>query len=77
MDNENEAGNKVVQLEKKGWSQASIARALHVTKDAVGKWKRGERHPRALVLDALDRLLTVNSIPPKKLYAKGSRNRGQ
>ncbi len=74
MKEKNEVQKRITQLEDKGWTLASIGRELDVTEDAVGKWKRDERHPRTekLVLDALVQLMKKKP-PKKKLYAKGSR----
>jgi len=75
MGDGNPVQEKIALLEDKGWVPSSIARELHVTRDAVGKWKRGERYPSTdtLVLEALDRLLKRKHAPKKKLYARGSR----
>ena len=53
---------------------AAIARAIGVTADAVGEWKRAERYPKPdrPILAALD-TLAKKKPPKKKLYQKGSR----
>ena len=71
----NEVQSRIAELESKGWTLAAISRELEVSHSVVEKWKAGDRHTRMekLVLDALDELLKVKRIPPKRLY-KGHNN---
>ena len=66
---------KIAILENKGWTLASIARELGLKPGTVESWKAGTRSPTnlKLVLEKLDELIKRNRIPPKKIYAKGSR----
>lgn len=70
----NEMQTRIAELEEIGWTLAAIARAVGVTPDAVGKWKRGERYPKPdkPILAALD-VLTKKKPPKKRMYGKGSR----
>ena len=56
---------------------ASIARALGITSDAIGKWKRNQRYPKPdkPIINSLNELVTKKP-PKKKLYIKGNRNKG-
>jgi len=69
----NEVQSKIAELEKKGWTLASIADELHIAHITVEKWKAGDRHTHfeKLVLDALDQLLTRKRIPAKRRSPKG------
>jgi transcriptional regulator with XRE-family HTH domain len=66
---------KLAELQEKGWTLASIARELGQATVTVESWKAGKRSPANLqpVLESLNRLIKVKRIPPKKIYAKGSR----
>ncbi len=66
---------KLTELQEKGWTLASIARELGQATVTVESWKVGKRSPANLqpVLESLGRLIKVKRIPPKKIYAKGSR----
>jgi len=69
----NDVRARIDELEKKGWTLASIADALNIAHVTVEKWKAGDRHTHfeKLVTDALDQLLTRKRIPPKRRYLKG------
>ncbi|MCJ7655768.1 MAG: helix-turn-helix domain-containing protein [Dehalococcoidia bacterium] len=66
---------KLAELQEKGWTLASIARALELSPVTVESWNAGIRSPANLksVLESLDRLTKMKRIPPKKIYAKDSR----
>jgi len=52
-------GSKVKTLRKQlGLSQAELAVKLHVDKQTVSRWERGERRPSRLAQRQLDRLNT-------------------
>jgi transcriptional regulator with XRE-family HTH domain len=67
----NDIQTRIANLEKLGWTLAATARAIGVTPDTVGKWKRAERYPKPAkpiitVLDGLQK----KKPPKKKLYPK-------
>lgn len=66
---------KLTELREKGWTLASIARAIGQSDVTVESWNTGIRSPANLqsVLMALDQLATQRRVPKKKLYQKGSR----
>jgi len=66
---------KLIELREKGWTLANIARALELSPVTVESWNTGIRSPANLksVLESLDRLTKVKRVPPRKIYAKGSR----
>jgi transcriptional regulator with XRE-family HTH domain len=70
----NDIQTRIANLEKAGWTLAAMARAVGVTPDTVGKWKRAERFPKPAkpIITILDGLLKKKP-PKKKLYEKGSR----
>jgi transcriptional regulator with XRE-family HTH domain len=70
----NDIQTRIDSLEKLGWTLAAMARAIGVTPDTVGKWKRAERYPKPAkpILAVLDALLK-RKPPKKKVYPKGSR----
>ncbi len=74
IDTQNDIQYKIAKLENKGWVAVSIARALHFTRDDVGKWKRGEKYrsTEKLVLDAINEILKQKCVPKHKLYVKCS-----
>lgn len=63
---------KLVELKEKGWTFASIGRALDLSSVTIEAWNAGTRSPAnpQPVLDSLDRLLERKRIPKKKIYAK-------
>lgn len=67
----NDVQSRIALLQDKGWTLASVARALGVTVNAVEKWKAGDRHPRTEkpILDALNHLMK-RKPPKKKVYQK-------
>jgi len=71
----NDIQTKLAELEAKGWTLAALADELGVTRNAVEKWKAGDRHPTNAkpVLALLNRLVTKRRIPKRRRYAKGSR----
>ena len=74
----NELQSRIAALESCGWTLVAIGRAIGVTPDAVGKWKRNERYPKPdkPILDALD-MLKKKKPPKKKIYSKKFRNGGK
>jgi transcriptional regulator with XRE-family HTH domain len=66
---------RLAELKKKGWTLASIARALELSPVTVESWNTGIRSPAnpKPVIESLDQLLKHRRIPKKKLYLKGSR----
>lgn len=75
----NELQNRIASLEQCGWTLAAIGRAIGVTPDAVGKWKRNERYPKPdkPILNALEAL--KKEKPPKmKVYSnkQGGKSNG-
>ena len=71
----NDIRTKLAELEAKGWTLAALADELGVTRNAVEKWKAGDRYPTnaKAVLALLTRLATKKRIPKRRRYAKGSR----
>lgn len=69
-----EIQDKLNELKVKGWTLASIARAIGQSSRAVESWNQGMRNPANLkpVLNALDKLGELKRIPKKKIYKKGS-----
>lgn len=64
--------NKLDELKIKGWTLASIARAIGQSSRAVESWNQGLRNPANLkpVLDSLDKLSEYRRIPKRKIYIK-------
>ena len=73
-----EVRTKLAELQAKGWTLASIGRAIGQSSEAVESWKADKRSPTnsQLVLAELDRLAKRKHIPKKKIYVKGSRVKG-
>lgn len=69
---------RLADLQQRGWTLASIARALGQATVTVESWNAGTRSPANLqsVLASLDNLTRRKRIPPKKVYVKGSRKQG-
>jgi len=65
---------KLAELKEKGWTLASIARALELSPVTVESWNSGTRSPAnpKSVLESLDRLIKRRRIPKKKIYTEGS-----
>lgn len=71
----NEIQKRIASLEQKGWTLAALADEIGVTKNAVEKWKAGDRqptNPKALFA-LMDEIANRKRIPKKKRYIKGSR----
>ncbi|MBN2461977.1 MAG: helix-turn-helix transcriptional regulator [Dehalococcoidia bacterium] len=71
----NEIQERIVSLEQKGWTLAALADELGVTRNAVEKWKAGDRQPtnsKAIYI-LMDELAIRKRIPKKRRYVKGSR----
>jgi hypothetical protein len=68
---------KIAELEALTWTLAAIGRAVGVTPDAVGKWKRNERYPKPdkPILTALE-ALKKESPPKMKVYSKKGESNG-
>lgn len=68
----NEAQERIIQLQEKGWTLAAVADELGLTVNAVEKWKAGSRHPASpkATLAMLDQLAKRKRIPKRKRYAK-------
>lgn len=75
-------GTRIVALrERKGWSQARLARQLGVGRTRLGKWETGEHAPPLHLLIALkealevsfDQLLEAGSPLPEGLGREGGR----
>ena len=66
----NDVQARVVLLQKKGWTLASLADELEVSHNTMEKWKAGDRYPRLAkpVLESLDRIAKQKRIPKKKRY---------
>ena len=81
MDN-NEQGSlvraKLAELQEKGWTLASIGRALDQSSVTIETWNAGTRTPANLksVLASLEHLLKQKRIPKKKVYTKGRKRTG-
>lgn len=65
-----EVQTRLIALQDKGWTLAAIADEMGVTKNAVEKWKAGQRNPAnpKPTLQQLDRLLRIKRIPKKRRY---------
>jgi transcriptional regulator with XRE-family HTH domain len=65
-----EIQDKLNELKVKGWTLASIARAIGQSSRAVESWNQGVRNPANLkpVLDSLEKLSQYKRIPKKKIY---------
>lgn len=65
---------KLTELQEKGWTLASIARALELSPVTVESWNTGTRSPAnpKSVLDSLDRLVKAKRVPKKKIYVKAN-----
>ena len=73
----NEVQQRLLALQKKGWTLTAIADELEVTVNAVVKWKAGDRVPsnRKSMFEHLDRLLLQRRVPLKRRYQKRARVR--
>lgn len=61
-------GNRLKEARKnKGYTQVSLAEALHVSKGSVAMWETGKRNPE---FDTLDNLLTLLDISYDYLTGK-------
>ena len=71
----NEVQARLVILQEKGWTLASIADELKVSHNTLEKWKAGDRYPHLEkpVLDSLDRITKRKRIPKKKRYTNRHR----
>jgi transcriptional regulator with XRE-family HTH domain len=65
-----EIQDKLNELKAKGWTLASIARALGQSHRTIESWNQGVRNPANLkpVFDSLDKLSELKRIPKKKVY---------
>jgi transcriptional regulator with XRE-family HTH domain len=70
----NDIQNKLNELKLKGWTLASIARALGQSHRTVESWNQGIRSPANLkpVIGSLDKLSQIKRIPKKKVYTKSN-----
>jgi len=62
--------SRIAELQKKGWTLASIADEVGLTVNAIEKWKAGTHNPgnpKAMLL-LLDQLMTRKRIPKKRRY---------
>jgi len=68
---------KLANLLEKGWTRASIARAINQASGTVEAWNRGIRSPANLhsVIVRFGELEKRKRIPKKKYYPKGSRRK--
>lgn len=68
----NDIQTKIAELEEKSWTLAAIADELEVSRNAIEKWKAGDRYPRntKAVLVVLDQLAGQKRIPKKRRYHK-------
>lgn len=66
----NDMQAKLAELVEKGWTLAAIADELEISRNAVEKWKAGDRYPRnaKAVLIVLDQLSKRKRIPKRKRY---------
>jgi len=64
--------DKLNELKARGWTLASIARAIGQSHRTVESWNQGIRNPAnpKPVLDSLDKLSQYKRIPKKKIYPK-------
>lgn len=54
-------GERIASLRARlGWSQAELARRLHISPSAVGMYEQGRREPSVEMLVALSRVLGVS-----------------
>lgn len=70
-----EVQTKIAELQQRGWTLAALADELGVTKNAVEKWKAGDRQPSNLkaVSALLDGIERRKRIPKKRRYTKEGR----
>jgi len=64
----NDVQSRIAELQKKGWTLASLADELELTVNAVEKWKAGVHSPNKATLALLDKLLKRKRIPKKRRY---------
>ena len=71
----NDIQEKIADLQAKGWTLAALADELSVTKNAVEKWKAGDRYPTnsRAVVTLLDQIAKKKRVPKKRRYAKEGR----
>lgn len=67
-----EIQDKLNELKAKGWTLASIARAIGQSSRAVESWNQGVRSPANLkpVMDSLEKIGELKRIPKKKIYKR-------
>ena len=63
-----EVQQKLLALQKRGWTIPAIAQAIGMSTSAVEKWKAGDRNPRGqkMVTAALDALLRKKRVPKRR-----------
>ncbi|MCJ7508332.1 MAG: helix-turn-helix domain-containing protein [candidate division Zixibacteria bacterium] len=68
----NEIQTRIADLEAKGWTLAALADELEVTRNAVEKWKAGDRDPSnaKAIYSLLADIAKRKRIPKKKRYNK-------
>ena len=73
----NDVQERLTQLRARGWTLASLADELGMSRRGIGGWQSGERSPENVkaVLMALDALLKRKRIPKQRRYGSGGRKR--
>ena len=73
----NDVQERLTQLRARGWTLASLADELGMSRRGIGGWQSGERYPENVkaVLMALDALLKRRRIPKLRRHIPGSRKR--
>ena len=71
----NDVQERIRALRGKGWTLASMADELGVSRRGIAAWQSGERYPENVkgVLTLLDQLAKRKRIPKQRRYAPGSR----
>ena len=55
-------GKRIAEIRAElGWSQAKFAEKLHVTRETVSRWERGQTSPKYDYVNAAEKLLARHS----------------
>lgn len=72
MEELSELRSLLAQLRERGWTWAAVAEEMHVHRNAIDRWARGERVPQIefLVVRFLKELLEREDVPPPQLHGR-------
>ncbi|MBC8280137.1 MAG: helix-turn-helix transcriptional regulator [Chloroflexi bacterium] len=72
MPESSELRSLLAQLREKGWTWSAVAEEMHVHRNAIDRWARGERVPQQefLVVRFLRELAERKTVPPPRLHGR-------